>query len=222
MYPVSLDIGGKLCVVIGGGSVAERKVKGLLESGAFVRVISPEATEELSVLAQSGIIEWRKKSYTYDDLERAFLVFAATDDREVQDLIFRQAEENGQLVNMADDPDCCNFHVPASIRRGDLTLAISTSGKSPAVAALIRKKLDKEFGPEYETLLHLMSLVREQTGSDSESLSQADRKKIYKKILHQDIIEWIKTSQFSKLQEHVQEILGADADLDINKLKLDN
>ena len=87
MYPVFLDIAGKLCVVIGGGGVAERKVNGLLEAGAFIRVISPEATEELKTLSRSGRIEWRKKTYSPDDLDRAFLVFAATDDRAVQELI---------------------------------------------------------------------------------------------------------------------------------------
>lgn len=218
MYPVSLDIDRKLCVVIGGGSVAERKVKGLLESGAFVRVISPKLTEELVALVQANRVEWCKKSYTPDDLERAFLIFAATDNRDVQELICRQAEENGQLVNIADDPECCNFHVPASIRRGDLTLTVSTRGTSPAVAALIRQKLEKDFGTEYETLLDIMSLVRQHAGFRFEGLSQADRKKIYKKILHNDIIEWIKSGQTDKLQAHVQGILGADIDLDINKL----
>jgi len=222
MYPVFLDIDGKLCVVIGGGSVAERKVKALLESGALVRVISPEATEVVAAWAQKGRIEWRKKSYTYDDLAKAFLVFAATNKREVQELICRHAEENGQLVNVADDPECCNFHVPASIRRGDLTLAISTRGKSPAVAALIRQQLEKEFGAEYEILLNIMSLVRQHAGSEPEVLSQADRKKIYKKILHKDIIEWIKSGRVDKLRDHLREILGADADLEINKLKLDS
>jgi precorrin-2 dehydrogenase/sirohydrochlorin ferrochelatase len=221
MYPVFLDIHRMLCVVIGGGSVAERKVKGLLESGALVKLVSPEVSEDLAALAREERIEWRKKVYTPDDLTGAFLVFAATDNREIQDLICFQAQERGQLVNVADDPGCCNFHVPASIRRGDLTLAISTRGKSPAVAAMIRQNLEKEFGPEYGTLLHLMSLVRQHAGTGSETLSQADRKKIYKKILHSDIIGWIRSGRLDKLDGHLREILGTDAELIINTLKPD-
>lgn len=221
MYPVFLNITGKLCVVIGGGSVAERKVKGLLREGAYVRVFSPEVTEELASLAKERKIDWWKKSYTYKDIDKAFLVFAATDNREIQELICRQAHENRQLVNVADDPECCNFQVPSTVRRGDLALAISTGGKSPAVAALIKQKLEKEFGPEYKTLLDIMSLVRQKTGSDTDNRSQPERKKIYKKILHSDIIEWIKTGQVDKLQDHLQDILGPEADLDINKLKPD-
>jgi len=221
MYPVLLDIAGKLCVVIGGGSVAERKVQGLLESGASVSVVSPEVTSGLAGLAGQGIVEWRKKKYTNDDLDGAVLVFAATDDREVQALISREAGVNGQLLNVADDPDSCSFHVPATMRRGDLTLAVSTSGKSPAVAAIIRQQLEEEFGPEYDTLLQVMSFVRKHIVLETESLSQADRKKIYKKILHNDIIDWIRTGQDDKLQDHLKDILGPDTELDVNLPKLD-
>jgi precorrin-2 dehydrogenase/sirohydrochlorin ferrochelatase len=221
MYPVLLDIAGKICVVIGGGSVAERKVQGLLESGASVRLVSPVVTSELASLAGQGRVEWRKTKYTNDDLDGAVLVFAATDDREVQALISREAEVNGQLLNVADDPGSCNFHVPATMRRGDLTLAVSTSGKSPAVAALIRQQLEEEFGPEYNTLLQVMSFVRKHIVLETESLSQADRKKIYKKILHNDIIDWIRTGQDDKLQDHLKDILGPDTELDVNLPKLD-
>lgn len=222
MYPVFLHIHGRLCIVIGGGSVAERKVKGLLIEGACVRVISPEVTEELAVLAGAGKIDWKRKSYASGDLEEAFLVFAATNDRRIQNVICRQARENNQLVNVADDPACCTFQVPATVRRGDLAVAVSTGGKSPAMASLIKHKLEQELGPEYEILLDIMSLVRQKTGSETEVLSQPDRKKIYKKILHKDIIEWIKTGQSGKLRRHLQDILGPEAVQDLNKLNLDH
>jgi len=221
MYPVLLDIAGKACVVIGGGMVAERKVKGLLESGAAVRVVSPDVTAGLADLAVQGAIQWQCKAYGDDDLHGAFLVFAATSSREIQDRICRRACDNGQLVNVADDPDSCTFHVPATVRRGDLTLAVSTAGKSPAVAALIRKQLEEEYGPEYEILLKLMARVRQHMGSDMTDLSQPMRKKIYKKILHNDIIDWIRTGQTDKLRAHLQKILGPDTGLDINLPKLD-
>ena len=220
MYPVQLDIKRKLCAVIGGGSVAERKVKGLLESGAKAMVVSPEVTDELSFLASQGLIEWRQKNYSDDDLDGAVLVFAATNSRETQEMICRQAEANGQLLNVADDPESCTFHVPATVRRGDLTLTVSTGGKSPALAADIRQLLAEEFGPEYEILLEIMSMVRQQAALDEESLSQSERKKIYKKILHNDIIHWIRTGQSDKLQDHLKNILGPDIVLDVNLPKL--
>lgn len=221
MYPVLLDISGKLCVVIGGGSVAERKVRALLESEAVVRLVSPEVTGELSFLADQGRIEWRKSSYSGDDLDGALLVFAATDNRDVQELVSRHAVENGQLLNVVDDPERCSFHVPATVRRGDLTLAVSTNGKSPAVAARIRQQLESQFGSEYETLLQVMAMVREQAGSETEKLSQPERKKIYKKILHNDIIDWIRSGRMDKLQDHLKKILGRDMELDVNRTKLD-
>ena len=217
MYPVCLDISEKLCIIIGGGKVAERKAKGLLKAGAHVRVISPEVTAGLAELAGEGKIDWRKKSYTFDDLQNGWLVFAATDHTEIQDCIWKQAKENSQLVNVVDCPECCNFQVPASVRQGDLTLAVSTNGKSPAVAAMIRKQLEGMFGPEYEILLNVMAQIREQTGT--ERATQAERKKIYKKILHEDIIKWIRAGDINRLKDHLVEVLGTEVDLEKSELK---
>jgi len=222
MYPVFLNITGRLCVVIGGGSVAERKVKALVAEGAYVRVISPSVTEQLAELAREGKIDWRKKTYGWSDIDKAFLVFAATDDRETQQSIANQAQENKQLINVADDPGSCNFHVPATVRRGDLTLAVSTGGKSPAVATLVKGRVENTFGREYGILLDIMSLARQETGRERAALSQAERKKIYKKILHEDIIEWIKNGQTVRLQNHLLNILGPESGPKIKKLKLDH
>lgn len=214
MYPVCLDIKDKLCVVVGGGEVALRKVQGLLAAGAKVRLISPAAEPELAVLAGQGRIDWRRKKYTPEDLSRALLVFAATDDRMAQEMICRQATRDGQLVNVADDPACCNFQVPACLRRGNLTIAVATNGKSPAVAAMIRGRLEQEFGPEYEVLLNLMALVRRRMAAGSHS--QAERKKIYKKILHDDIVEWIRGGKTDLLRAHLQNVFGPEIEVDIN------
>lgn len=220
MYPVFLNITGKLCVVVGGGSVAERKVKTLVSEGAFVRVISPDLTVELTALAAAGKIDWQKKSYNFRDLDKAFLVFAATDNPGIQHLIAVQAKENKQLVNVADDPESCSFHVPATIRRGDLAVAISTGGKSPAVAARIKNDLADDLGTEYNILLDIMAMARAMTGRNTEAVSQEERKNIYKKILHDDIIEWIKTGQVDTLQSHLLDIFGPEAESEIKKLKL--
>ena len=221
MYPVLLDITGKLCAVIGGGKVAERKVKGLLESGAVIRLVSPEVTDTLKGLAGQGMIEWLNKPYVDEDLDGAVLVIAATDSRQAQAKVCQKATQNGQLLNVVDDPSSCSFHVPATVRRGDLTLAVSTNGQSPAVASLIRQQLEEEFGPEYEKLLQVMSLIRKQPAMDENNLSQPERKKIYKKILHSDIIDWIRTGQIEKINDHLKNILGPDTELDVNLPKLD-
>ncbi|HBI15377.1 MAG TPA: siroheme synthase [Desulfobulbaceae bacterium] len=219
MYPICLDIKDKLCVVVGGGEVALRKVQGLLAAGARVRVVSPEVVPELDLLAGQGRIEWQRKTYASGDISQALLVFAATDDRATQQLVCRQADSNGQLVNVADDPACCNFQVPACLRRGDLTIAISTNGKSPAVSAMIRGKLEREFGPEYEVLLNLMARVRQQVVAGNHS--QAERKKIYNKILHEDIVEWIRRGKVDLLRAHLQTVLGPETEVDINALNQD-
>jgi len=215
LYPVCLEISDKLCVVVGGGSVAERKVLGLLTAGAQVRIISPQLTRPLTELADDGRIEWLERGYTQGDLAGALLIFAATDSREAQEAVFKEAGQAGQLVNVIDAPARCSFHVPAVVRRGDLTLAISTGGKSPAVAAMVRKQLAENFGEEYGLLLDLISRLREQvlTGEGNSS----ERKILFQNILHDDIVHWIKSGQRDLLRKHLRAVLGSDVDFDISQ-----
>jgi precorrin-2 dehydrogenase/sirohydrochlorin ferrochelatase len=215
MYPVCLEISDKLCVVVGGGSVAERKVLGLLTAGAQVRVISPQLTGTLTRLADDGRIEWLERGYAQGDLAGALLIFAATDSREVQEAVFQEAGRSGQLVNVIDAPVRCSFHVPAVVKRGDLTLAVSTGGKSPAVAAMVRRQLAENFGEEYGLLLDLISRLREQVLSgDGDS---AERKILFQNILHDDILHWIKSGQRDLLRRHLRAVLGSDVDFDISQ-----
>lgn len=199
--------------------MARRKVKGLLAAGAVVRVISPEVVSQLAALAGEGKIEWVPRAYAEGDLRDAFLVFAATDDRRTQELICRHAAADRQLVNVADDPGRCNFYVPSLFQRGDLTIAVSTSGKSPAVAALIRKELENSFGPEYVVLLEIMAQVRQQLGAEENT--QAERKKIYKKILGGDILHWIKTGRTEKVRAHLERVLDGRPMPDLGKTGLE-
>jgi precorrin-2 dehydrogenase/sirohydrochlorin ferrochelatase len=160
-YPVGL-IKLKDCrtVVIGGGNVAFRKIIGLLDAGASITFISPKAITKLDELTRIQKLEWLKRPYQEGDLEGAFLVVAATDDPIVNQTVWEEAQREGCLVNVVDDPAHSNFIVPALVRRGDLTIAISTGGTSPALARRLREKLDTEFGPEYSDLTALLGELR--------------------------------------------------------------
>ena len=125
LYPVNLDIHGVLCVIIGGGSVASRKVDSLLPCGAEIRVISPEVCTRLAGLADAGLLEWQQREYNKGDLDGAKLVFAATDNPEIQEQIVIEAGAAGVLVNVIDMPEACTFQVPASFRQGELLLTVS-------------------------------------------------------------------------------------------------
>ncbi|MFP3982558.1 MAG: bifunctional precorrin-2 dehydrogenase/sirohydrochlorin ferrochelatase, partial [Desulfurivibrionaceae bacterium] len=159
-FPVCLDLNNRPCLVIGGGRVAARKAKQLLACGAEVSVISPELDSELAVLADAGQINWQQRFYKKGDLVRAFLVIAATDDPAVQSAVYAEAEDVGVLLNVADAPQWCNFILPATVRRGDLAVSISTSGRSPALAKKLREDLEEQFGNEYDLLLRLLGSLR--------------------------------------------------------------
>jgi precorrin-2 dehydrogenase/sirohydrochlorin ferrochelatase len=207
VYPVCLDIAGKFCIIVGGGKVACRKAEGLLAAGAVVRVISPLVVEELEKLANEGAIEWFQKGYEHGDLQGALLVFAATDRPDVQRAVQQEAQQASLLINVVDAPGDCSFQVPASVRRGDLLITVSTNGKSPAVSAMIRKKLEHEFGQEYENLLQLMAAIRIRVMTGKGSL--ADKKLLFEKVLVEDIVHWIKSGRLDVLEDHLQTVLGS-------------
>lgn len=210
VYPLCLNISGRLCVVIGGGPVAERKVLGLLHAGGLVRVVSPVVTSRLATLAEQHTIEWRQKTYGRADLDGALLVFAATDNTTVQQAVWHDARVDGLLVNVADAPHACDFQVPAVVRRGDFLLSVATNGNSPAVAAMVRRRLEHEFGVEYGLLTAIAGLLREQLlaeGRESEEI-----KFLFEKLLCDDIVEWLRQQQWDKVQQHVVNVLGWPAD----------
>ncbi len=175
-YPVFLNLKNKLCVVIGGGKVAERKVLSLLKAGAKVKIVSPEVTETLKKLIQTQDIQWEKRPYQEEDLKGAFLVIAATNSPEAQAKVFKEAEEKGIPCNVVDKPEFCSFIVPSVVQRGDLIIAISTGGASPAVARRIREKLESLFGEEYTIYLRLMRKIREKVLSKNLSPEEKERK----------------------------------------------
>ncbi|MFC1971823.1 bifunctional precorrin-2 dehydrogenase/sirohydrochlorin ferrochelatase [Chloroflexota bacterium] len=159
-YPISLNLSGKKCVVVGGGVVALRKVRGLLEHGANVEVISPSVCSEISALAEAGEIGVKAKRYEHGDLDDAFLVIVATAESDTNREVASEARRRKVLVNVVDDPEQSDFNVPSIVRQRDLIIAISTGGKSPALARKIRTRLEKIFGEEYASLTDLINEVR--------------------------------------------------------------
>ncbi len=159
-YPLFLNISGKRCVVVGGGQVALRKVRTLLEHGADVEVVSSALCSELGQFAGSGKIRVCRREYQAGDLKGAFVAIAATDDSETNLKVAEEARRNAVLVNVVDDAGNSNFILPSYVRRGDVTLAITTAGRSPALARKIRTRLEKDFGDEYASLALLIDEVR--------------------------------------------------------------
>jgi precorrin-2 dehydrogenase / sirohydrochlorin ferrochelatase len=143
-YAAFLNLRNRLCVVVGGGKVAERKIKKLLDCGACVRVISPEVRSQVQQWAEEGQVEWVRRPYAPGDVSDAWLVFAATNDRQVNRVVWEEAEHAGKLVNVVDHPASCTLTVPASTRLGALQVAISTSGTDPAAAARLRQILEQD------------------------------------------------------------------------------
>jgi siroheme synthase-like protein len=159
-YPVFLDLAGRPCVVIGGGAVAERKVEGLVAAGAEVAVVSPELTAALAELAAAGRIRHVPRGYRRGDLAGFQLAFVATDDRGVNALVASEGHGRGVPVNAADDPEHCDFILPAVLRRGGVVIAVGTGGASPALAAVIRDEIARQITEEHAALLEIAAAAR--------------------------------------------------------------
>jgi len=178
LFPMFVKLADRLVVVIGGGSVAEGKIPGVLSAGARVRLIAPSITPQIAEWVRFGKIDWLPKEFGAADLNGAFLVIAATSAPGVNETVFREAEARGLLCNAVDDIEHCHFYYGAVVQRGDLQIAISTNGKSPALAQRLRKELEREVGPEYEAWVQWLGAAREAlraSGPNSEST---------KKLLH--------------------------------------
>ncbi|AWV35463.1 precorrin-2 dehydrogenase/sirohydrochlorin ferrochelatase family protein [Paenibacillus odorifer] len=158
--PIMLDCEGQPCVVIGGGVVAERKVSGLLEAGAAVKVISPSLTDPLDSLAEKGLLIWMDRTYAPGDLRGAFLVYAATNDRAVNEEVAQESRRLGIHVNVASHAEAGNFITPGVVRRGRLTVAVSTSGAGPLAATKIKNVLEKALDTAYEPYLDFVHAMR--------------------------------------------------------------
>jgi len=169
-YPVNLNLTGRSCLVVGGGRIALRKVEQLLACGAAVTVIAPEIHPELGTLA----VEVRQRGYRSGDVEGFRLVITATGNRAVDQQIYDEADARGIWVNSADDPERCTFTLPATVRRGALLLTASTAGASPALSSWLRRRLEAEFGPEWEGVVQDLALERARVHAAGRSTEAMD------------------------------------------------
>lgn len=204
-YPIYLTLDGRRVVVIGGGEVAERKVESLLGTGASITVISPDVTARIESLAQEEKIQLHRRVFQTGDCAGAALIFSATDDAHVSAAVFHEASQIGALVNTADQPNLCDFIMPAVMRRGDIAIAVSTGGSSPALAAQLRDRISSVIGPEYSELAELLSSVRQEIRRRVPDVQQ--RTALHSRILNSDIIDYLRRNDSAGAGRRLREII---------------
>jgi precorrin-2 dehydrogenase/sirohydrochlorin ferrochelatase len=205
-YPINLNIQTRPCLVVGGGRVGARKVETLCQCGAQVTVVSPEVVPELLELSGDRTIRLKQRAYRSSDVEGMFLVIGATNDEALNRQIHSDAERHQLLCNIADRPEICNFILPAIVRRGDFTLAISTAGKSPAFAKHIRKQLQAQYGPEYGLMLDLMGAIR--TRLLAEAHAPEEHKPLFEQLIAADLLGLVKERDAAQIDSLLESVLG--------------
>jgi precorrin-2 dehydrogenase/sirohydrochlorin ferrochelatase len=204
-YPAFLDLQNNPCLVIGGGQVGERKVKTLQSCAAQVFLISRELTPYLEAEVRQGRIELLAPVYQTELLSGKFLVIGATDDPILNGKIGREARERGILCNIVDKPQECNFILPSLVSRGDLTIAVSTAGKSPALAKKIRQDLEEVFPEIYGLYLELLGRIRNEILT--RNLPQKENQKIFQTLVNSPLLSWLETGNFESLYDLLDRLL---------------
>ena len=205
-YPILVDLQGKKALVVGGGKVAQRKIETLLEHGATVQVVAKELTASLEELRRAGRIEFLGEEFSETFVDGVFVVFAATDDASLNRRVSRTAQQRSLLVNAVDQPADCNFIVPSVLSRGDLVIAVSTSGKSPAFARKVRVELEQSFGEEYGLFLNLMGNLRKEILRLG--LSQEENKSTFEDLVTSDLLSAIREKNWDLASQIVEKVLG--------------
>ena len=210
-YPVYLDMRGRKALVIGGGAVGSRKAQTLLRAGARVTVVSPQASEAIQALAAEGRLTWHPRPYRASDLEAVFLVFAATDDPELNRRVQTDAVRANVLCNLADQPDRGQFILPSIVERGDLLVSISTCGQSPAVARRLRQELEDRFGEEYAPFLQLMGAVR--TWLIKRGHAPEGHRALLNRLIDGGLLALVKADDRGGIDALLRSVLGDDMDM---------
>jgi len=206
-YPVNLLVAGRRCVVVGAGRIAARKIEALLDAGADVHVVAPELGDAVSAWVDAGRITATARAFAPADLDGAWLATAATPDPAVNRAVFEAGEARRIWVNSADDPEHCSFTLTSVVRRGDLVITIGTGGRSPALAAHLKRRLGDELGPEYGTLLDLLSEAREALRADGRSSEDAD----WQRALDSGMLDLIRTGRVTEAKELLETCLSSSS-----------
>jgi len=205
--PVNLLVRGKRVVVVGAGRIAARKIQPLLDGGADLLVVDPDAGDQVRTWASAGRLTLKEAPFTPSDLDGAWLAFTATDDPEVNRAVFEAGEAMRVWVNSADDPANCSFTLMSVVRRGDLVLAIGTGGRSPALAAHLRRTLEEEIGPSYATLLDLLSDAREALRASGRSSEDAD----WQRAFESGIVDLVRSGRLDEAKELLSTCLSSSS-----------
>lgn len=201
LFPMFLKLEGRSCLVVGAGTIGQSKIRSLLVAGASVRVVAPRANAAVAEWARSGVITWETRAFKAADLDGAILVVVATSDRGLNEAIFREAQRRNILCNVVDDPERCDFYYPAIVRRGELQLAISTGGRSPALAQRLRCELEEQFGPEYAGWLEELGRARQQLIASS--IEPEDRRRRLHELASRQAFEAVRfRSQLAREKCH--------------------
>jgi siroheme synthase-like protein len=200
-YPVNLVVAGRTCVVVGGGTVAARKVDGLLAAGADVVVIAPEIDERI----RTQPVRLVERSYRNGDLTGAWLAIVATGDPKTNRAVRADGDAAGIWINAADDPEACSFTLPAVVRRGPVMVAVSTGGHSPGLAAWIKEEVGARLGPEVAVLAEWLSEARDELRAAGRSTEEVD----WRSALDWDMLELIRTGRTAQARERLQACLSS-------------
>jgi precorrin-2 dehydrogenase/sirohydrochlorin ferrochelatase len=211
-YPVFLDLEGRRAVVIGGGTIAERKVERLRRAGARLTVVAPEVTPGLADLARRGEIDWQPRRHRSGDLRGASLAIAATDDADAQRAVAAEAGDLGIPVNVVDVPELSTFIAPAILERGDLQIAVSTSGAAPALAARLRDRIGESLGPELDVVVEILGRVRRRLRG--EARPAAERQRILKELAASDLPERVRLRDRRAIDRLLVDLGGSDMTLE--------
>lgn len=208
-YPIHLDLQGRPVLMVGGGVIAEGKTDQLLDAGAKVHIVSPTLTARLSEFVAQGAVTWRVGEFHVDDLDGIFLVFSATDEQTVNELVAQAAAERHLLCNVVDQPVLCNFITPALVTRGALQISISTAGGSPSVAQLVKRHIAEVIGDEYGELLELAAQLRSEL--KARGVGYAERRDLLNEFVESEALALLRAGHRSEAEHLAQAILKREA-----------
>ncbi|MDI6812001.1 MAG: bifunctional precorrin-2 dehydrogenase/sirohydrochlorin ferrochelatase [Desulfitobacteriaceae bacterium] len=201
-YPIFVDLENQPVLVVGGGQVAKRKVDTLLEHGAQVRIVAPDAIHEIKTLAEAEHCVWEKRAYQSTDVHDAVLVFSCTDREEVNAQVAWDARQAGRAVNVVDDPEKCSFIVPSIMERGELCIAVSTGGSSPLVARQIREELETLYGEE---MAEYLAILKHWRAEAKQRLPAKERQEFWARVTDGEVGRLVKSGRTLEAKEVVEQ-----------------